>query len=335
MKLYQVDGVVRLSSWVRFIESWKNDGSCTALHTLRHTHQQSIQRTSAPRSDVHGHGVSLSGEDRKMLMKYTRFRKLTSELERFVLTGLLVGFGEDPLSVRHAQMIRAARTPPDFCAFPQEAEILLSYEKAYWREEVESNRDYLWRGHHICKSPDDLFFYQELMTRSDARSVLEIGCDPGGSAQFFCDMFELSKARSKYVGIDMTDQCLRNLDDTSRIVEHSIVVGNACEQRVFDEAAAAAPVSMRTGDRKYDLVVIDAEAIPQGRIGLLWRYSDLVNSGGYIVVEDVCMADTIEASVETSLALDDFLMRKDGFHIVPEARRFLTGRALRAVFKRT
>lgn len=305
--------VVRLSSWVRFVESRQPNTAIAAVHTLMHTRTGSAH---------HGSGIKISKEDRDKLLGYVNFRKPDPDVAHFVKAGILVHYGTDPISVGHARDLRAADLPPDFSLFPPEAELLRAYEDVCWSTGRDSEHEYQWGRVPLCKSAEDLLFYEMLVQRS-VESVLELGASPGGSAQFFIDRLQSTLSEAIYVGVDdgwMYDP------DVPCSQEWTLI-----SDKPSDAEGAIKTASPPSG---YDLIVIDWGETPEERIALLNQYAPLVSPRGFIVIEDLCMPESRKRGNYVSLALDDFLMRNSDFGILPEARSFSTGRALRGAFAR-
>lgn len=315
--------MVRLSWWVRILNSGNTDFPYFAQHAL--WHGSKIQ-------------IPLTQHEYYLLMRCDRFRMMSPELEVFYRKGLLVGCGEDPVSALHAQL----REKHGIAEMTAEMNLILSYEHAYWMEEFESHRNYRWRGHPICKSPDDLFFYQELMHDSAIESVLEIGCGRGGSASFFRDMFTLNRpflenTVQSYVGVDTEDPDPMIFDGSHQDDQRSEFVKMWCiraDAHGPEAYALAEQIASDEGHSMYDLVIIDADPSPMDRIRFLSQYAPLVGIGGYIVIEDTSTPEMTVLGDEVSAVIDEFLCKSDmKFAIVPEASRFPTGRS-RLCFQR-
>lgn len=302
--------LVRLSSWVYIIADKR---SVTLHHALSGTQ------------------AKLEYEQAIQINEYRRFAPQTEELASLRRLGMLVAPGEDPLSA-------AEHDAQPHC---ENAALLRLWDKIYWQEEIESNRDYRWRDKPICKMPEDLMFYQELMTEQRMNYVLELGCQPGGSAQFFVDMLQLSRDSSsyfqRYLGIDK-----EQYREHERVWSNSnarigfTVRADAHSPAAFDAVNARNPIDpleKREMDR-WDLVVIDADETVDGRLALLESYAKFVAPYGIIVVEDLSRPDFVDRGREVSKRLDQFLLSHTNFEIVPAGRRFLGGKAMRGAFRR-
>lgn len=281
---------VRLSSWVYLIAL--SDGNTELVHAITQ------RRMRIPQNKL--------GE----LLECRRFTTMRPELSPYAENGFLVLAGEDPVRADAFACISA----------DSEAAAIVAWERAYWSEEIETNREYRWRGTPIVKMPDDLFFYQELISDNPIYSVLEIGCEPGGSAVFFNEMLSHKTGihDQMYVGVDL-DIITQHDDDRIRKIS-----GDADSKEVFAEVKKARA--------EYGLVIIDAGTTFDKRMALFERYAPLVAPDGIIVFEDLSMP-SFPANY-ASLALDDFLLRRNNFGVYERARRFLTGKSTRGAFKR-
>lgn len=302
--------LVRLSSWVYFV----SDKYSTVLH-------HALNGTQAKLNDAQMQRIS----------SHYRFVTMTEEMANLRKLGMLVAPGEDPLSA-------AEHDAQPHC---EKAALLRLWDKLYWKEEIESNRDYRWRDKPICKMPEDLMFYQELITEQRMSYVLELGCQPGGSAQFFVDMLRLNRDYSRYsqryLGIDKKQYREREAvwSGSGPGIGFN-VQADAHSAAAFDAVNARNPLDPLEKQEidRWDLVVIDADETVDGRLALLESYAKFVAPDGIIVVEDVSRPDFVARGREVSARLDQFLLSHEKFEIVPAGRRFLGGKATRAAFRR-
>jgi len=131
-----------------------------------------------------------------------------------------------------------------------------------------------WLGHTTLKYPTDLWAYQEIVTEIRPEVVLETGTFKGGSALYFATLLDaLGEGRVISVDLALADA----LPQHPRItyVQGSSIAPEIVS-RVMDEIGAARPV----------VVILDSDHARDHVLGELRAYADLVEPGGYLIVED-------------------------------------------------
>jgi cephalosporin hydroxylase len=248
------------------------------------------------------------------LMGFRRFRDSTKRHARWIEAGVLVApYRDEP---RYHGGLRPGT----------EAQLGHDYQEWYWRHEIESERVYRWLGRSVLKMPSDLFFYQELIVAQRLRSVLEIGYGSGGGLWFFATILSMVGG-GEIVGVDRDgSEALPDFGGL-RDVRTRIVNGDAHEVTTVER------VRLLRSDG-FDLIVIDADPQPAGKMRLLARWAEVVAPGGYVIVEDVSSPACSEAGSTVSHELDEFLLQNRDFSVVVEAARFPFIKSRGAVFRR-
>lgn len=133
-----------------------------------------------------------------------------------------------------------------------------------------------WKGVKILKCPLDLWVYQEILWETQPDLVFETGTAHGGSALWFADMLE-SIGNGQVISVDIAGRGIfPNRPDHDRLtyLQHSSTAPDL-HRRIMDEWAD-----------KNVLVVLDSDHSQRHVAAELRLWSDLVQPGGYLIVED-------------------------------------------------
>ncbi|MCY1031274.1 CmcI family methyltransferase [Corallococcus sp. BB11-1] len=265
---------------------------------------------------VRGTTVRVTREVYEELLRFRSFAEPESHLDPWVEAGVLVPpFNDTPEA--HGGLLPGT-----------EAWLGRAYQDWYWRHEVEAEREYRWLGHVAVKMPMDLFFYQELLAGSGTKAVLEVGYGMGGGLWFFATMLALCGG-GRVIGVDR-EPYSEDLPPFERLAHVQV-------DRVHGDAHATATLEMVRAlvPDGFGLVVLDADARPEGKLMLLERWSALVRPGGYLVLEDVDSPACRETPELFAHGLDRFLLERRNFSLAVEAARFPLLKSHGAVFRRT
>lgn len=130
-------------------------------------------------------------------------------------------------------------------------------------------------GVKAVKSPLDLWIYQEIIFETKPDVLIEIGNLFGGSTlalAHFCD----SMGKGKVIGLDS-----RGSRIDSKVRNHprvSLMQGDACD--LYDNVAAL------VSEKDSVLVIEDSSHTYENTLNVLQKYSHLIKTGNYIIVED-------------------------------------------------
>lgn len=156
----------------------------------------------------------------------------------------------------------------------------------YWHERVALHHEGSYAGIAMLKFPEDLSMYQALIWSSGPETILELGCQDGGSTLWLRDQMETaskyggSPPRIVAVDIDIS-RAERNLDSVDPAFRESITLiqGSILEEETVAatrEAVGEAPC----------LVIEDSAHTYETTSAALNSFADLVPEGGFFVVED-------------------------------------------------
>ncbi len=158
-----------------------------------------------------------------------------------------------------------------------EEDIIASFHKLYYdglhlleKNELEPS----WLGTNVCKYPFDLWVYQEILFELHPDLIIECGTRYGGSALFFasiCDLLDYGHVLT----IDVQEQERR--PQHSRI---TYLTGSSTSSTVVSTVAEAAEESPKV------LVCLDSDHQMEHVLEELRIYSQFVNVGSYVIVED-------------------------------------------------
>lgn len=195
--------------------------------------------------------------------------------------------------------------------------VLLNLEEsmtAYWKRRAEQHTADSYRGVPMSKFPEDLRVYEHLLFQGAYDTVLELGCQYGGSALWFRDRLRSFGA----YGDPPTPIRVVTLDINPGLAETHL---NAADRRwrdtitlvagsVTDANVAKEIHSLVAGRRVF--VVEDSAHVFDTTYAALRLYHDLVPLNGYFVVED--------GSVDEEALRLDFWPRG----VQPAIRKFLS-----------
>jgi len=170
-----------------------------------------------------------------------------------------------------------------------------------------------YKGVHVCKMPNDLWIFQEIICARKPTVIVELGNQAGGSTMFLRDILlggEIPDARG-VIGVDIEHGYL--YDKAREYPGIKWVQGDACE--VFDEVASL----IRPEDRV--MVIEDTTHEYEHTLKVLNTYAPLVTKGQYLIVEDTLLGEFIPSGKPNDerpgayLAVHKFLAGNQDFTI--------------------
>lgn len=166
-----------------------------------------------------------------------------------------------------------------------------------------------WRGYPICKLPNDLFIYQELIHAVKPDYIVEAGTAHGGSALFFADMLEL-EGHGEVITIDVNfrPDCPRH---------HRI-------KYITDDSISAFAEVEPIVQGKRVIVCLDSDHQKNHVLNEMELYAPLATE--YLVVEDTNINHPIEiGGIDEGPmeAVVEFLKTHQEFEIDYAAHKFL------------
>lgn len=153
--------------------------------------------------------------------------------------------------------------------------------KAHWENKL--SYEVNWLGMPIIQSADDMIILQEIVFDVKPDVIVETGIAHGGSLVYFASILELlGKGRVIGIDIEVRSHNRRLLEKHPMAKRIQIIEGNSRDTSIFKKVKKA------TSGKKV-LVVLDSNHRKDHVLVELRMYSQLVNKGGYIIVEDTIM----------------------------------------------
>lgn len=138
-------------------------------------------------------------------------------------------------------------------------------------------RNVTWLGQSIYKMPSDMINYQELIYQVQPDWIIETGTEQGGSAFFFASILDfIGKGKVITVGIN------KFRAPNHRIFNERVIAltGDSVSDEIHNQ------IRDLIGDSKSNVVFLDSNHEGGHVLKELHQYSNYVNIGSYIVVED-------------------------------------------------
>jgi cephalosporin hydroxylase len=153
------------------------------------------------------------------------------------------------------------------------------YHKMYERNRIwEKNT---WLGIPCWKLPMDAFVIQELIVKTRPDWIVETGTGHGGSAMFYASICELID-HGRVVSVDIDSE---KFNSTLNGWGHT-----KCEKRITffkgDSVELAPEIKKFVGENSNCMVLLDSWHSMEHVYKEMLIYSELVKSGGYMIVED-------------------------------------------------
>jgi cephalosporin hydroxylase len=142
-----------------------------------------------------------------------------------------------------------------------------------WRQRL-LNDQLKFLGVKACKSPMDLWVYQEIIYEIRPKLIIECGTYQGGSTLFFASMLELNNIDGTVLSIDVNPK--KNLPQHSHI--HYLTASSITDGYEFAKKFRV--------NRAPCMVILDSNHTKSHVLEELRLYSNLVSVGSYLIVED-------------------------------------------------
>lgn len=133
-----------------------------------------------------------------------------------------------------------------------------------------------WFGVDILKCPQDLFVYQEILTRTRPDVIVECGVRFGGSSLYLAHLCDLL-GHGEVLGVDIT---LANVHERTRAHPRVRLTEGSSTDPVVARGIAERCAGKRT------MVILDSDHTEAHVTKELGLYAGLVSPGCYLVVED-------------------------------------------------
>ncbi len=150
-----------------------------------------------------------------------------------------------------------------------------------------------YKGVHVCKMPNDLWIFQEIIAERQPTVIVEIGNQAGGSTMYLRDMLTLCVPEpTKVIGIDI---------DHSKLSEHVRdypgivwIEGDATTRGVINEAR-----NHITADDRV-MVIEDSSHDYENTLRVLKAWERHVTKGQYFIVEDTLLGEFVPSTAENA-----------------------------------
>ncbi len=208
-----------------------------------------------------------------------------------------------------------------------EKDVRVRFHKLYYqsRQRGLTWGDTHWLGTQVLKCPLDLWLYQEIIVAYKPDLIVETGTYMGGSAKFLasiCDIID----HGQIVTIDIEERAGR--PEHSRI---TYLTGSSIAEDTKSEV-----MKIATGKDRV-MVILDSAHEKSHVDAEIDAYKDLVQLGGYLVVEDTHLngnpirSDFGPGPMES---VNDFLKSTNDFKIDPMGEKLLMTFNPRGLLKR-
>lgn len=172
------------------------------------------------------------------------------------------------------------------------AKVIRDFNDMYYKLKVQTWCNTKWREVPVCKTPTDLWIYQELIHAIRPDLIIETGSFAGGSALYMRDVMKLSDIPGWVISIDIEPKNIhQNAKDASGIkfLKESSIDLNAV---AFVKAHIAAY------NAKKIMVILDSDHEYAHVLRELRLYAPLVSVGSALIVEDTNNHPGPKAAVE-------------------------------------
>ncbi|BAY42651.1 hypothetical protein SAMD00079811_02290 [Scytonema sp. HK-05] len=200
--------------------------------------------------------------------------------------------------------------------------VINHFSKAYYDTPIMNGepvwKNTYWLGIKALKCPLDLWLYQEIISSQKPDFIVECGVAFGGTTAFLADMCKLV-GKGEVIGIDInileqTRQDLSRYENIKLIQGSSVSLETA--QQIFQIV-----------EKKNTLVILDSDHSKDHVLQEILIYSELIPSGGYLIVEDTNLNGhpvLPEFGSGPMEAVEEFLEKNSNFYIDKECHKFLT-----------
>lgn len=216
-----------------------------------------------------------------------------------------------PLATRKLSWLIEKFSPPSWNldhSFDEEKkrELYLTFYKKIIKP---GNNFIRWRGFPCLKFPTDIALYQEVIFDKKPDFIIETGTKYGGSAMFFGDMCELN-GKGHVISVDLYSE---HNPAHSRV---TYLKGSSIDKGIIEKIKGI------VGNGSV-MVILDSDHAYRHVKWELFRYSNIVTPGQFMVVED-CY-NKFSQDWGPKAARDWFLKRTKRFKMVDVSKKFLVG----------
>lgn len=208
-----------------------------------------------------------------------------------------------------------------------EKDVIARFHKLYYqgRQRNLTWGDTHWLGTPVLKCPLDLWLYQELIVSYRPDLIIETGTYKGGSAKYLASICDIV-GHGEIITVDIAER--DGLPEHDRI---TYLTGSS----ISDEMRAE--VEKRAAGKERVIVILDSAHDKPHVDAEIAAYKDLVQTGGYLVVEDTHLnghpirADFGPGPMESVI---EFLSSTDKFEVDPIGSKFFMTFSPRGLLRR-
>ena len=193
---------------------------------------------------------------------------------------------------------------------------------------------FTWLGRPVIQLPEDLVAIQEVIYSTQPDVIVETGVAHGGSLVFYASLL-LAMGKGKVVGVDIEIRP----ENRKQIESHplasliSLVEGDSTSEDTLREVKS----HIRAEDKV--LVILDSNHSRDHVLEELFKYSELVTPGSFIVACDGIMADMVGAPRSAGdwswnnplRAIEEFLQKNPHFSSAEPGKLFNEGQIQKRV----
>jgi cephalosporin hydroxylase len=169
-------------------------------------------------------------------------------------------------------------------------------------------------GIPIMKSPLDSWMYREIIHRTRPDVIVEIGSKWGGSALMLQHVFDIL-GQGRVISIDINQSIIHEIPRKHPNI--TFLEGDALE--LHDE------VDARIARHEKVMIIEDSAHTYALTSAILKKYSHMIKSGYYFIIEDTIMNHGLVRTPEKDpyKAVEDFVQKDPTFTIDRDMERFL------------
>lgn len=156
----------------------------------------------------------------------------------------------------------------------EKQEIINQFHRLYYNDSRQTWENTFWMGVPAQKCPLDLWIYQEIIYELKPDVIIETGTASGGSVLFLasiCDMIN----NGKVITIDIEDK--KGRPEHERI---KYLLGSSTSEESIKQ------IKKIISSKDKVMVILDSDHSKDHILNELRIYSEFVNMGSYIIVED-------------------------------------------------
>jgi cephalosporin hydroxylase len=175
-----------------------------------------------------------------------------------------------------------------------------------------------WMGIHTEQFPMDVWMTQEIIYEQKPDFIIETGTLNGGSACLWALLLREVNPAGRVITVDIKDQVDRNMIPKDLSGSIDFIIGSSVDPSVVSQ------IHKRAAGRR-NLIIFDSDHHKGHVLKELQSYWDLVNPGGYLIVQDTNINGHPAAPMYGPgpwEAVQDFLKTNHSFRPDPYRERF-------------